>query len=48
VVLFSLFLLYGLSGYAVWFLRWRSGRELPWKEAAAAQARSDHDERQSN
>ncbi len=48
VVLFSLFLLYGLSGYAVWFLRWRSGRELPWKEAAAAQDRSDHDERQSN
>jgi CDP-diacylglycerol--serine O-phosphatidyltransferase len=26
IVLFSLFLVYAVSGYVVWFLRWRSGR----------------------
>jgi CDP-diacylglycerol--serine O-phosphatidyltransferase len=26
LVLFSLFLAYGLSGYVMWFLRWRSGK----------------------
>ncbi|MEK9775443.1 MAG: CDP-diacylglycerol--serine O-phosphatidyltransferase, partial [Quisquiliibacterium sp.] len=29
LVLFCLFLLYGLSGYAVWFVRWRSGKLSP-------------------
>jgi len=42
VVLFSLFIVYGLSGYVVWFWRWWSGRGLPWREnvdhAAAAGA----------
>ncbi len=32
VVLFSLFLLYGLSGYALWFWRWRRGGPHPWQE----------------
>ena len=34
VVLFSLFVLYGLSGYVVWFLRWKSGEGLPWKSVS--------------
>lgn len=40
VVLFSLFVLYGLHGYAVWLWRWYKGRPLPWQEAAAEQARA--------
>jgi len=31
IVLFFLFLAYGLSGYGLWFWRWRTGRESPWK-----------------
>ncbi len=38
LVLFSLFVLYGLSGYALWAWRWKSGRSAPWREAAAAAA----------
>jgi len=38
VVLFSLFVLYGLHGYAVWIWRWHKGRALPWQEAAAERA----------
>jgi CDP-diacylglycerol--serine O-phosphatidyltransferase len=34
VVLFSLFVLYGLSGYVLWFWRWKTGRPPPWKEVA--------------
>ena len=26
IVLFSLFLVYAVSGYVIWVLRWRSGR----------------------
>lgn len=33
LVLFSLFVLYGLSGYGLWLWRWKSGRESPWREA---------------
>ena len=36
VVLFSLFVLYGVSGYVLWLWRWKTGRQLPWKEAAQA------------
>jgi CDP-diacylglycerol--serine O-phosphatidyltransferase len=36
VVLFSLFVLYGLSGWAVWLWRLKSGRASPWREAAGA------------
>jgi len=32
LVLFSLFLLYGASGYVLWFWRWRSGGPHPWKD----------------
>jgi len=38
VVLFCIFLLYGLSGYVVWLWRWWSGRGLPWKEGAPSGA----------
>ncbi|MGE0808045.1 MAG: CDP-diacylglycerol--serine O-phosphatidyltransferase [Burkholderiaceae bacterium] len=38
LVLFSLFLLYGLSGYALWFWHWRRGKPLPWQAEAAAGA----------
>ncbi|MFA7666697.1 MAG: CDP-diacylglycerol--serine O-phosphatidyltransferase [Burkholderiaceae bacterium] len=31
IVLFSLFLAYGISGHVLWLWRWRSGREAPWK-----------------
>ncbi|UCE30656.1 MAG: CDP-diacylglycerol--serine O-phosphatidyltransferase [Burkholderiales bacterium] len=31
-VLFLLFVAYGLSGYLLWFLRWRAGKRLPWRE----------------
>ena len=31
IVLFSLFLVYGVSGHVLWFWRWRTGRESPWK-----------------
>lgn len=30
IVLFSLFLLYGVSGYVLWFWRWRTGGNHPW------------------
>jgi CDP-diacylglycerol--serine O-phosphatidyltransferase len=36
IVLFSLFLAYGLSGYAVWFWRRRRGQSMPWQGTAAA------------
>jgi CDP-diacylglycerol--serine O-phosphatidyltransferase len=36
VVLFSLFVLYGLSGWAVALWRWKSGRGSPWGKAATA------------
>jgi CDP-diacylglycerol--serine O-phosphatidyltransferase len=36
VVLFSLFVLYGVSGYGIWFWRWRRGMSLPWRERPAA------------
>ncbi len=35
VVLFSLFVLYGLSGYVVWAWRLKSGRAAPWRETVA-------------
>ena len=38
VVLFSLFVLYGLSGYVLWFWRWKTGRPPPWKEVAEAES----------
>ena len=38
MVLFSLFVLYGVSGYVVWLWRWKTGRPLPWKEAAEREA----------
>ena len=36
VVLFSLFVLYGLSGYVVWAWRLKSGRAAPWREVPGA------------
>jgi CDP-diacylglycerol--serine O-phosphatidyltransferase len=36
LVLFSLFVAYGLSGWFVWLWRLRSGRAMPWKEPPAA------------
>jgi CDP-diacylglycerol--serine O-phosphatidyltransferase len=36
VVLFSLFVLYGLSGYVVWAWRLKSGRSAPWREVPDA------------
>ena len=36
LVLFALFVLYGLSGWAVWLWRLRSGRAAPWREAQQA------------
>lgn len=33
IVLFSLFLVYGVSGHVLWFLRWKAGRESPWKRS---------------
>lgn len=41
VVLFSLFLLYGMSGYVLWFWRWRRGGTPPWQETAGAEAPDD-------
>jgi CDP-diacylglycerol--serine O-phosphatidyltransferase len=38
LVLFSLFVGYGLSGWALWLWRLRSGRGLPWREGSAAPA----------
>ena len=38
VVLFSLFVLYGLSGWAVWLWRLKSGRAAPWRESAGGSA----------
>ena len=40
LVLFSLFVLYGLSGWGVRAWRWRTGRALPWREKAAAEAKA--------
>ena len=37
LVLFSLFVLYGLSGYAVWAWRWKTGRASPWREKELAE-----------
>ncbi len=36
LVLFSLFVLYGLSGWAVWLWRLRNGQAAPWREAQQA------------
>jgi CDP-diacylglycerol--serine O-phosphatidyltransferase len=36
LVLFSLFVLYGLSGWAVWLWRLRTGQAAPWREAQQA------------
>lgn len=36
VVLFSLFLVYGLSGYALWAWRWQTGRQAPWRPPPAS------------
>ncbi|MCP5267093.1 MAG: CDP-diacylglycerol--serine O-phosphatidyltransferase [Burkholderiaceae bacterium] len=36
MVLFLFFLVYGLSGYAVWFLRRRAGLDLPWSRRSDA------------
>jgi CDP-diacylglycerol--serine O-phosphatidyltransferase len=33
IVLFSLFLVYGVSGHVLGFLRWKAGRESPWKRS---------------
>jgi len=38
IVLFSLFLLYGVSGYALWFWRWRTGGQHPWLAPSAHDA----------
>lgn len=38
VVLFSLFVLYGVSGWGVWLWRWRRGLALPWREGLDASA----------
>jgi CDP-diacylglycerol---serine O-phosphatidyltransferase len=35
LVLFSLFLFYGLSGYMLWIWRWHSGRDAPWRAQPA-------------
>jgi len=35
VVLFSLFLLYGVSGYVLWFWRWRQGGPHPWQDTGS-------------
>ncbi|MEI7445515.1 MAG: CDP-diacylglycerol--serine O-phosphatidyltransferase [Burkholderiales bacterium] len=35
IVLFSLFLVYAVSGYVVWFWRWRTGRGGPLKASTA-------------
>jgi CDP-diacylglycerol--serine O-phosphatidyltransferase len=32
-VLFALFLAYGVSGHVLWFWRWRTGRDTPWKRS---------------
>lgn len=34
MVLFGLALIYGLSGYVVWFWLWKTGRPLPWRVRA--------------
>ncbi len=34
MVLFGLALIYGLSGYVVWFWLWKTGRQLPWRVRA--------------
>ena len=44
VVLFSLFVLYGLSGYAVWLWRLKTGRAAPWRESAQAAASAPPEE----
>ena len=43
LVLFSLFVLYGLSGYALWLWRWKTGKPLPWRmPEALAEDIDDH------
>ncbi len=43
-VLFVLFLLYGISGYALWVWRWRHGEPPPWRRSAhSAQPQGDAD-----
>ena len=36
--LFLMFLAYGVSGYVLWFLRWRRGMPLPWSEPETGDA----------
>ena len=36
IVLFTLFLAYGLSGYALWFWRRRHGKSMPWQGSGGA------------
>lgn len=43
-VLFVLFLLYGVSGYALWIWRWRTGESLPWRTPAWAGADAPDEE----
>jgi CDP-diacylglycerol--serine O-phosphatidyltransferase len=38
IVLFLLFLAYGLSGYALWFWRWRKGQLTPWRAGGSSVA----------
>ncbi len=41
LVLFSLFLLYGASGYVLWFWRWRRGGPHPWKDTGPVDDEAD-------
>ncbi len=36
--LFLMFLAYGVSGYVLWFVRWRRGMPLPWSESETGDA----------
>src|SRR5690606_22112894 len=42
-VLFVLFLLYGVSGYALWFWRWRHGDPAPWRTLSPVGSQPDAD-----
>lgn len=44
MVLFALALVYGLSGYVIWFWLWKTGRPLPWRVRATRQAGKGGDE----
>ena len=44
MVLFALALVYGLSGYVIWFWLWKTGRPLPWRARATRQAGKGGDE----